>query len=450
MAVDQQELVGSQPSGELKRTMTFFPALSTVMGTVIGAGVFFKAASVAAVTGSTSLHMLSWFLGGLISVCAGLTGAELAAAIPETGGMLRYIERAYGEFWSFLLGWAQVVIYFPANVAALAIIFATQFKNLFGMSDSTIIPIAIVAAASIMLINFLGSKAGGMFQSITLVCKLVPLALIVIFGLIRQGDVSVSLFPVQAGPAVGGFAPALGAGLLATMFAYDGWIHVGNIAGELKKPARDLPRAIAGGILGIMAVYLSVQFAFLRTIDMSALAGNENAAMDVAGKIFGGMGGKLVTIGILISVYGTINGYTMTGMRLPYTMGLEKQLPFSDKLVKLNKNHVPYIAGILELVIAIAMMMVGGFDMLTDMLVFVIWIFYTLVFIAVIKLRKTEPDLVRPYKVPLYPIIPIVAIIGGVFILVMTLINQFQLAMVGIAITALGIPFYIYLKRKYK
>jgi APA family basic amino acid/polyamine antiporter len=448
MAVDQTEVVGS-PKGELKRTMTFFPALSTVMGTVIGAGVFFKAASVAAVTGSTSLHMLSWFLGGLISVCAGLTGAELAAAIPETGGMLRYIERAYGEFWSFLLGWAQVIIYFPANVAALAIIFSTQFINLFGMSPSLLVPIAIVAATSIMLINFLGSKAGGMFQSITLVCKLVPLALIVIFGLMRQGDVTVSLFPVTAGPAVGGFAPALGAGL-ATMFAYDGWIHVGNIAGELKKPARDLPRAIAGGILGIMVVYLLVQFAFLRTMNISDLAGNDNAAMQVANTIFGGMGGKLVTIGILISVYGTINGYTMTGMRLPYTMGLEKQLPFSDKLVKLNKNQVPYIAGILELVIAIGMMMIGGFDMLTDMLVFVIWIFYTLVFIAVIKLRKTEPDLVRPYKVPLYPIIPIVAIIGGLFILVMTLINQFQLAMIGILITALGIPFYMYLKKKYK
>jgi APA family basic amino acid/polyamine antiporter len=150
MAVDQTEVVGS-PKGELKRTMTFFPALSTVMGTVIGAGVFFKAASVAAVTGSTSLHMLSWFLGGLISVCAGLTGAELAAAIPETGGMLRYIERAYGEFWSFLLGWAQVIIYFPANVAALAIIFSTQFINLFGMSPSLLVPIAIVAATSIML-----------------------------------------------------------------------------------------------------------------------------------------------------------------------------------------------------------------------------------------------------------------------------------------------------------
>ncbi|MBM7712365.1 APC family permease [Enterococcus xiangfangensis] len=449
MSDNQQDVVGSH-EGELKRTMTFFPALSTVMGTVIGAGVFFKAASVATVTGSTSLHMLSWFLGGLISVCAGLTGAELAAAIPETGGMLRYIERAYGEFWSFLLGWAQVIIYFPANVAALAIIFATQFINLFGMSQSLLVPIAIIAATSIMLINFLGSKAGGMFQSITLVCKLVPLALIVIFGLLRQGDVTVSLFPVEAGAHVGGFAPALGAGLLATMFAYDGWIHVGNIAGELKNPARDLPRAIAGGILGIMVVYLLVQFAFLRTMDISVLAGNENAAMEVAKTIFGGIGGRLVTIGILISVYGTINGYTMTGMRLPYTMGLEKQLPFSDKLVKLNKNQVPYVAGILELVIAIVLMMAGGFDVLTDMLIFVIWIFYTLVFIAVIKLRKTEPDLVRPYKVPLYPIIPIIAIIGGVFILVMTLVNQFQLAMVGILITALGIPFYLYMKRKYK
>lgn len=128
--MDSNEKKVVQAQGELQRTMTFFPALSTVMGTVIGAGVFFKAASVAAVTGSTSLHMLSWFLGGLISVCAGLTGAELAAAIPETGGMLRYIERAYGEFWSFLLGWAQVIIYFPANVAALSIIFGQQFKNL--------------------------------------------------------------------------------------------------------------------------------------------------------------------------------------------------------------------------------------------------------------------------------------------------------------------------------
>ncbi|OQO71370.1 amino acid permease [Enterococcus villorum] len=438
-----------ESKSELKRTMGFFTALSTVMGTVIGAGVFFKAASVAEVTGSVSLHMFSWFLGGVISVCAGLTGAELAAAIPETGGMVKYIERTYGKTAAFLLGWAQVVIYFPANVAALSIIFGTQFVNLFDLSQSMIVPVAILAAVTILLINLLGSKIGGAFQSITLVCKLIPLFVIVLFGLFRSGGVDFQLFPIVAGKDLSFFS-ALGAGLLATMFAYDGWIHVGNIAGELKKPAKDLPKAISMGIIGIMIVYLLVNAVFLKTASIEGISGNSNAASEVATMIFGGFGGKLVTIGILISVYGTINGYTLTGMRLPYVMAQENRLPFSKHLGKLTeRTNVPLSAGILELVVAILMMMVGGFDMLTDMLVFVIWIFYTMVFIGVIILRKTEPSLKRPYKVPLYPIIPLIAIIGGGFIVVSTLLTQTFLALSGIAMTLAGIPVYLYLKNKY-
>lgn len=438
-----------ESKSELKRTMGFFAALSTVMGTVIGAGVFFKAASVAEVTGSVSLHMFSWFLGGVISVCAGLTGAELAAAIPETGGMVKYIERTYGKTAAFLLGWAQVVIYFPANVAALSIIFGTQFVNLFDLSQSMIVPVAILAAVTILLINLLGSKIGGAFQSITLVCKLIPLFVIVLFGLFRSGGVDFQLFPIVAGKDLSFFS-ALGAGLLATMFAYDGWIHVGNIAGELKKPAKDLPKAISMGIIGIMIVYLLVNAVFLKTASIEGISGNSNAASEVATMIFGGFGGKLVTIGILISVYGTINGYTLTGMRLPYVMAQENRLPFSKHLGKLTeRTNVPLSAGILELVVAILMMMVGGFDMLTDMLVFVIWIFYTMVFIGVIILRKTEPSLKRPYKVPLYPIIPLIAIIGGGFIVVSTLLTQTFLALSGIAMTLAGIPVYLYLKNKY-
>ncbi len=403
---------------ELKRTMGFFTALSTVMGTVIGAGVFFKAASVAEVTGSASLHMFSWFLGGMISVCAGLTGAELAAAIPETGGMIKYIERIYGNTAAFLLGWAQVVIYFPANVAALSIIFGTQFVNLFGLSQSMIVPVAVTAAVSILLINFLGSKAGGAFQSITLVCKLIPLFVIVIFGLFRQEGVDFQLFPIQAGENLSFFS-ALGAGLLATMFAYDGWIHVGNISGELKKPAKDLPKAISLGIIGIMIVYLLVNAVFLRTASIDGVAGNSNAASDVA------------------------------KMRLPYVMAKENNLPFSKLFAKLHdKTKVPVAAGILELVIAIGMMMIGGFDTLTDMLIFVIWIFYTMVFVGVILLRKKEPDLFRPYKVPMYPFIPLVAIIGGTFIVSSTLITQTFLASMGIVLTLAGIPIYLYLKRR--
>ena len=168
------------------------------------------------------------------------------------------------------------------------------------------------------------------------------------------------------------------------------------------------------------------------------------------GLYFGGFGGKLITIGILISIYGTLNGYTMTGMRLPYAMALENSLPFSKHLVKLNRFKIPYVAGIFELVVAIALMFVGGFDMLTDMLIFVIWLFYTLVFVAVFILRRKEPELVRPYRVPLYPIVPSIAIVGGVFIIVMTLMTQFQLAMIGVIATLAGLPLYFYMQKRQK
>jgi Amino acid transporters len=433
---------------KLNRTMTLLSAVSTVMGTVIGAGVFFKASSVASATGSASMSIFVWILGGVISLAAGLTGAELAAALPQTGGMLVYIERAYGKLLSYLLGWAQIIVYFPASVAAKGVIFGTQIANLFHLSTNTIIPAGVLAVASVFLINLLGSKVAGQFQSITLFFKLIPLALIVIFGLLQPGGVDLSLFPVTPGVHTGGWATAIGGGLLATMYAYDGWIHVGNIAGEMKNPSRDLPRAITGGLLGIMVIYVLVNFVYLHSMPFGAIAGNENTSMDVALHVFGSFGGKLITIGILVSIYGTLNGYTMTGMRLPYAMALENELPFSKSLRQLNRFQIPYIAGIFQLVLAITSMFVGGFDTLTDMLIFVIWLFYTLVFVAVIKLRITEPDLPRPYKVPLYPIVPIIGILGGLFIIVMTLISEFQLAVIGLLLTLAGLPLYFNMQRR--
>ncbi len=234
------------------------------------------------------------------------------------------------------------------------------------------------------------------------------------------------------------------------MFAYDGWIHVGNIAGEMKNPKRDLPLAISMGIVTIMAVYLLVNAVFLYILPINHIAGNLNAASDVAGLLFGGIGGKLVTIGILISVYGGLNGYTTTGMRIPMKMGQEHKLPWGDKFSELTKGTaVPWFSGIVQLIIACLMMLSGQFDSITNMLVFVIWIFYVMAFIAVFVLRKREPDLERPYKVPLYPIIPIIAIIGGVFILVVTLFTQWLTSAIGIVLTLIGICFYYPLDKKY-
>ncbi|KRK48996.1 amino acid transporter [Secundilactobacillus kimchicus JCM 15530] len=430
----------SQPS--LKREIGLFSALSTVMGTVIGGGVFFKVAAVVGATQSTSLTLLAWVLGGLLTLCGGLSAAELAAAIPKTGGAIKYLEYTYGKLPGFLMGWALILVYYPANIAALSIIFSTQVLNLFNLSAIWHIPIAVACAASLAGLNFLGARVGGAFQSIALIFKLIPLAIIVIFGLLAPSNVAVSLWPVSAGAHLD-FWHAFSSGLLATMFAYDGWISIGNIAGEMKSPEKDLPKAIIGGLTLITLIYAIVNFVFLKTLPLDQLAGNQNAASQAAQVIFGPAGGKLVTVGILISVYGAINGYTLTGMRIPFAMASEDALPFSQQLKKLSPHtYVPYFAGLVQLGISLLMIFMGSFDTLTDMLVFVMWIFNVMLFVALFVLRRREPQLKRPYRVPGYPIIPIIAIIGGLFIVVVTIVTQTGLALVGVGLTLLGIPVY--------
>ncbi|WP_367365366.1 APC family permease [Pediococcus parvulus] len=436
-----------QENDGLKKEVGTYTALATVMGTVIGGGVFFKVASVVSATQSAGITLIAWVLGGLLTICAGLTSAELAAALPLTGGAVKYLEYTYGKLPAYLFGWAQSLIYFPANIAALSIVFGTQIVALLHLRDSVQLPVAILAGLSITLINFLGTKAAGRLQSMALIFKLIPIAIIVLVGLFAPSSTNLDLLPTAS--AHTSLFSAFSSGLLATMFAYDGWLGVGAIAGEMKHPEKDLPRAIGWGLAFITIIYTLINLVFLKTLPISHLAGNLNAASESAIKLFGVMGGKLVTIGILISVYGAINGYTMTGMRVPLSMAEEQTLPFSGFIRKVSKHTAaPFGAGILQFAIALLMMFLGNFDLLTDMIVFVMWIFSLLIFIAVFILRKREPDLKRPYRVPGYPVIPIIAIVGGFFILITTIVTQFELAMIGMIVTLLGVPVY-YLTKKY-
>ncbi|WP_105956337.1 APC family permease [Apilactobacillus quenuiae] len=433
---------------ELKRGIGMMASLATVMGTVIGGGVFFKTASVVQSTHSFTLTILAWIIGGLLTICAGLTVSELAAAIPKTGGAIKYLDYTYGPLTGFSMGWAQILVYYPANIAAESIVFSTQIINLFHLNGELLNPIAIGCALSILIINLLGSKVSGNVQTIALIFKLIPIFIIAIIGLFIPGEVNVSLFPISP-TNHDGLWSAFGAGLLATMFAYDGWIGVCDVAGEIKNPKKNLPKAIILGLSFITIIYTLINVVFLKTLPIDQIAGNQNTASEAAIKLFGELGGKLVTIGILVSVYGSLNGYTLSGMRIPYAMGKSKSLPFSNAFTKLTKKTlVPYVSGLFQLVIAILMIFAGSFDLLTDMLVFVMWIFNCLLFIAVFKLRRKEPEMIRPYKVPWYPVIPIIALFGGVFLLFETIISQTGLALVGILLTLLGIPVY-YLQQKH-
>lgn len=438
-----------EQKNELKKNLGVATAMAIVVGCVIGSGVFFKPQAIYTATGGApGLGMIAWIVTGLASVAAALTFAEVAIMIPKTGGMVAYLEEIYNPVVGFLAGWVQTLLFYPAMISALAVVCAQQAALFIG--DGFTVPLAIGIIVFIIFLNSLGSKVGGSVQIIFTVCKLIPLILLMVFGFIK-GNAANPIFT----PVIGdGLNPAivLGQLMVAILFAFEGWTNVGAIAGEMKKPGRDLPIAIVGGVSVIMAVYFVINIAYLRVLPASELANLTAPASAVALKIFGDVGGKIISVGIMISVFGACNGFVLSGSRVAYSLAAEGSFPFARKLAVLNKAQVPTNSIILVGGIGCLYAVSGQFNLLTDLAVFASWTFYTLTFIGVMKLRKDRPDAVRTYKVPLYPVIPIIAIVSGIYVILnqifMSGMQSTVLSAGSILITLLGLPVYTAVKRK--
>ena len=434
---------------QLQKNLGAAAALSTVVGMVIGGGVFFKPQAVYEITGGApGLGMIAWVLAGIMTITAGLTAAEVSAAIPKTGGMMVYIEEIYGKKLGFLTGWMQSVLFFPATIAAISVMFGQQAAILLG-NESLVIPMTVGVILLIGILNTFGSKTSGAIQTVSTVCKLIPLVLIIVFGFIKGGGDNPIVQPLVAE----GISPTgvIGQLLVAILFAYDGWINVGTLAGEMKDPGKDLPKAIIGGLSLVMAVYVVINLAYLWVLPADQLAQYASPASAVATELFGPIGGKIITIGILISVFGCINGYLLTGPRIVYTLGQQKTIPVA--FGKLNKNGVPANATLLMAVLSALYALSGQFNLLSDLSMFAVWSFYVLTFIGVMKLRKTHPNLNRPYKVPLYPIVPLIAIFSGLFVVLNQLFfagaKSTMMSLGGVIVTLIGLPVYSYMTKKY-
>lgn len=432
---------------QLQKNLGIAAALSTVVGMVIGGGVFFKPQAVYTLTGGApGLGILAWIIAGIMTITAGLTAAEVSAAIPKTGGMMVYIEEIYGKKLGFLTGWMQTVLFFPATAAAIAVMFGQQAAILLN-NPSLVMPMSIGVILLVGILNTFGSKTSGTIQTVSTVCKLIPLVLIIVFGFIKgSGD-----NPVMSPLVAEGISPMgiIGQLLVAILFAYDGWINVGAIAGEMKNPGKDLPKAIIGGLSIVMAINVVINLAYLWVLPASELAQYASPASIVAEKIFGPVGGKLINVGILVSVFGCLNGYLLTGPRIPYTLANQKVLP--AMFGKLNKHGVPANATLFMAVLSVIYALSGQFNLLSDLSMFAIWAFYTLTFIGVIKLRKTQPDLKRPYKVPFYPVIPIISICSGLFVVIDQLflagMKSSMISLGGVIITLIGLPVYSFMTK---
>ncbi|MBR0368509.1 MAG: amino acid permease [Clostridia bacterium] len=433
----------------MKKNLGFMTATSLVVGCVIGAGVFFKPYAIYQATGGApGMGILAWIIGGLISLFAALTFAEVAILIPKTGGMVAYLTDAYDERLGFLAGWMQVIIFYPAFLAGYGVKVGSELSAWIGPQFA--LPVGIAVIAALVALNCLGSRTAGGMQVVSTACKLIPLVLLMVFGFLRGSHTGSVLTPM-VGPDknLGG---VLGSTLLAVLFAFEGWTNVGTIAGEMKHPGRDLPRAIVCGVSIIMAVYLVINIAYLRVIPADELMNLESPATAVATRLFGEGGSVLIKVGIIISVIGAGNGFLMSGSRVAYQLSVQKTLPGSKTLSKLNDRHVPANAVMLVGALACVYSLSGEFDLLTDLGVFSCWVFYTMTFACVIRLRRTHPEWERKYRVPLYPVIPALAIFSGLFVIFSQLFlsgpRALIMSLLSVGITLIGLPVYRFVKKK--
>ena len=410
----------------LKKDIGLSVAMSIVIGTVIGSGIFMKPGSVLEYTGNSNLALLAWTLGGLITLAGGLTIAEVATQIPKTGGLYVYMEEVYGKLWGYLSGWVQTVIYGPAVIGALGLYFGSLMVNLFSWDESFGPWIGIGTVLFLTIINNFGTKYGGFIQNLFTIGKLVPIGLIIIFGITKGNE---QILNASSGAVV---EISMGAAILATLFAYDGWLMVGFVV--------------------VMAAYLLVNVALLHILPASEIVRlGENSAASAATILFGPLGGKLIAVGIAVSIFGCLNGKILTIPRVPFAMAERNQLPMSKTFSQVSEKYgTPIAATYLQVVIAIIMMIVTDPDYLSEMAIFAVYIFYIFAFYAVFKLRNRNRDKKRTYSVPLFPVVPIFAILGSLYIVVSTILNDPLDSFTAIFITVAGLPVYYWLERNNK
>ncbi len=428
----------------LKRNIKLFEAILFVVGFVIGSGIFLKPAVVLKNTGSTGEALAIWIIGGIITICSALTISEIAAYIPKLGGLYTYLSELYGEVFGFLYGWVEAIIASPGGSAAMAIAFATFATFFVPLTPSQQRALAIIMIILIVTAQIISTKFGIWLQSISTIGKLVPIAAIIIFGLINgtAHDISFASIGVTKGSGIG-------VALLGVLWSYDGWINTCTLGAEVEKPEKNLPIAIVSGVLFVMVVYALFNIAIFNVLPAAKVMSADKIGVDVSVKLFGSGATAFITAGMMISIFGALNAQMTCGTRVALAMGQKKELPAGKVLGAINpKLRTPMNALIFQGVLAILFILSGTFNSLTDLTIFVIWIFFTLGVFGIFILRKRYPRKPGLYKVPLYPIVPAIGIIGGLYLMYSTIKDSFGGAMLGLGLTAIGLPVYYYCKKK--
>ncbi len=431
----------------LPRRIGLWTAIAVVIGSTIGSGIFRSPAGIANRLPGP-LPMLSvWVLGGVFALCGALTLAEIASAIPETGGLYAFLKRGWGRLYGFLFGWAQLTVIRAASLGAISITFAEYFWRVMGY-DPSVQPYTqyahYTAAAAIVLtasFNIVGVRWGGLVTGLTTVAKFGGLLFIVLLALIVALPKTGGHF-VPAVPPGSFTVPAFGLALVSVLWAYDGWADLSYAAGEVKDPQRNLPRAFIGGTLLVIAIYVLANVAYLSVLPVEQIQTSRLVAADVAEHLIGRGGVVFVSTTVMISTFGTLSAVLLTSPRIIFAMA-EDGLFFRQVARVHPRFQTPFVSIALIAAMGVMLVLFLPFERLADTYVIAVIPFYALGVAAVFRLRK-EAWYKPSFRTPLYPLVPALFILSTLMLLVNAFMQPSSRwwATGILVVVMLGIPIY--------
>ena len=464
----------SEQTASFKPTLGLLDSTMIVAGSMIGSGIFIVSADITRNVGSAGWLIAVWVITGFMTLTAALSYGELSAMFPKAGGQYVYLKEAFNPLAGFLYGWSFFTVIQTATIAAVGVAFskfagyfipALEIKDaniLFQTGDFKIYTAQLVSIALIIFLTYIntkGVKGGKTIQTSFTVVKLLSLFVLIGFGFLLAAKGSIwhanwtdawqmttrntdgAIIGGVTGSAILG---AIAASMVGSIFSSDAWNNVTFIAGEVKNPKRNIGLALFLGTLIVTIIYVSANLMYISVLPLNeiATAPQDRVAVAASKAIFGDMGTYVIAVMIMISTFGCNNGLILAGARVYNAMAIDKL--FFKKAALLNKYAVPEFALWAQCIMAAVLCLSGKYGDLLDMISFVVVLFYAITIIGIFRLRKTRPDMERPYKAFGYPVLPVIYILLAIVFCVFLIIMKPLYAGIGLAIVLLGIPVYYF------
>jgi basic amino acid/polyamine antiporter, APA family len=431
---------------QLARRLGLFDATMIVMGGIVGSGIFINPYIVARQLRTPSLILAAWALGGVIALTGGFIWAELAARRPQLGGQYAYLREAYHPSIAFIYGWTLLLVTQTGGMAAVAVTFARYFLDVTHLNIADGI-IAILVLGFLTILNCLGVRAGSTTQNVLMAMKIAAIAAIVVCGILFAGRPHAVLAAAQ--PLYpGNLLKATGAALTPIAFSYGGWQTSSFMSAELRDPRRDLTRGLLIGVLGVVVLYLSMNFVYLGVLGSDGLARTTTPASTAMQLVIGSRGAALTAVVIAVSTLGFLSQGMLTAPRVYFAMA-EVGLFFRSVAFVSKRTQVPVVAIALQGLLAIIIALSGRYEQILNYVISSDFIFFALTASTLFVFRRRAgPDEVVGYLVPGHPWTTALFIASSTLIVIGTVYSHPQESLIGWMILASGIPVYLYWRRR--